>query len=261
MKVCGDKCPPNQRPAVAVITVCWNALADLQVTTASVRQQAYSPLLHIVVDGGSTDGTGEWLKQRRAEFAVTLSESDQGIYDAMNKAVDLSPDVDWFLFLNAGDVFYADDVIQKTISQLQCHDVDFVFGNVCIADASESGRDRTYLARPQSTLEMPGCHQSCFVRANVMRVLKFDLRYRVAGDFECWLRASRLAAAKTTFVDHTIAKIAPEGFSARNEPTLQFEYSQAIKTHVGPVAAMWWLLKRKLRHKALNLRFLQRGGL
>lgn len=260
MKVLSDKALPEHRPTVAVITVCWNALADLQVTTASVRRQAYSPLLHIVVDGGSTDGTNEWLEQRRKEFAVTLSEPDHGIYDAMNKAVDLSPEVDWFIFLNAGDVFHADDVIQQTFPKLQCHDVDFVFGNVCITDATESGRSKTYITRRKSTLEMPGCHQSCFVRANVMKSLKFDIRYRVAGDFECWLRASRRAAAATAFVDHTIAKIAPEGFSARNEPTLQLEYSRAIKTHVGPVAAIWWLLKRKLHCIALKLRQMQGGA-
>lgn len=260
MKVLSDKALRDHRPTVAVITVCWNALADLQVTTASVRRQAYSPLLHIVVDGGSTDGTCEWLRQRREDFAVALSEPDHGIYDAMNKAVDLSPEVDWFIFLNAGDVFHTDDVIQQTFSKLQRHDVDFVFGNVCVTNTSELGGYKTYLTRRKSKLEMPGCHQSCFVRANVMKSLKFDLRYRVAGDFECWLRASRHDAAATVFVDHTIAKIAPEGFSARNEPTLQLEYSRAIKTHVGPVAAMWWMLKRRLRHTALNLRLVRGGG-
>lgn len=260
MKVYIDKSSPDQRPSVAVITVCWNALADLQVTTASVRLQAYSPLLHIVVDGGSTDGTFEWLEKRRDEFAVAVSEPDNGIYDAMNKAVDLSPAVDWFLFLNAGDVFHADDVIQRAMPKLHCRDVDFVFGNVCVTDAANLGRNKTYQVRRNSALEMPGCHQSCLVRAKVMKSLKFDLGYRVAGDFECWLRASRHAAAATAFVDHTIATIAPEGFSARNETTLQLEYSRAIKKHIGPAAAVWWLLKRKFRQVAVNLRQLQGGS-
>jgi glycosyltransferase involved in cell wall biosynthesis len=261
MKVLIDKSSPDQRPSVAVITVCWNALADLQVTTNSVRRQAYSPLLHIVVDGGSIDGTAEWLEKRRDEFAVALSEPDHGIYDAMNKAVVLSPAVDWFIFLNAGDVFHADDVIQRSIPKLQCRDVDFVFGNVCVTNAANLGRTKIYQARRNSALEMPGCHQSCFVRAKLMRSLKFDLRYRVAGDFEFWLRASRHASATTAFAEHTIATIAPEGFSARNEATLQLEYSRAIKNHIGTAAAIWWLLKRKFRRVAVNFQRLQGGSL
>lgn len=241
-------------PTIAVITVCWNALADLRLTAASVRAQAYPSILHVVVDGGSTDGTADWLEQHRSELAVAISEKDSGIYDAMNKAVAHCPDVDWIIFLNAGDVFHDDEAVQQALPELRRADVDFLFGDVCIRDAAGPGRARTYPSRRNAKMEMPGCHQSCFVRAQVMKALKFDLQYEVAGDFECWLRATHQAAARTAFVDHAIATIAPEGFSARNEPTLQREYTRAIRTHVGIIAAVWWLTKRKLRRAALQLR-------
>lgn len=243
----------ESRPSVAVITVCRNAISDLQVTAASVQSQVYSPLLHIVVDGCSTDGTVEWLHQHRHNFVVSVSEPDQGIYDAMNKAVFLSPEVDWLIFLNAGDTFHSDDTINRALPKLQCSNIDFVFGDVCISNTSEPRRYKTYTTRRGVFAEMPGCHQSCFVRATLMKRLKFDLRYRVAGDFEFWLRASQRSQATTAFVDHTIATIAPEGFSARNEPILQLEYMRAINEHIGLATAALWLLKRKLRRIALKI--------
>lgn len=242
------------QPSVAVITVCRNALAELQVTSASVQCQAYSPLLHIVVDGGSTDGTVEWLRQHKNKFAVTLSEPDQGIYDAMNKAIDLSPNVDWFIFINAGDTFHANDVIQKSVPELTRQDIAFVFGDICITDAAAPGQNKIYKARRNSVLEMPGCHQACFVRAKYMKAAKFNLQYQVAGDLEVWLRSKREPGAGTAYVMHTIATIAPEGYSAQNEPKLQREYYGAIKKNIGYSAAVLWLTKRKLRRAGIYLK-------
>jgi glycosyltransferase involved in cell wall biosynthesis len=211
-------------------------------------------MIHVVVDGGSTDGTVEWLSHHHSQFAVAVSEKDKGIYDAMNKALERTPDVDWVVFLNAGDVFHNDDVVRRSLSLLQRDDLDFVFGDVCITDAAGPGKARRYPSRRSTRLEMPGCHQSCFVRFPLMKQLRFDLHYKVAGDFECWLRATHQGGSKTGFVDHTVATIAPEGFSARNEPTLQREYVRAIRTHVNAMAAGWWLLMRKARQILLKLR-------
>lgn len=239
---------------VTVITVCWNALADLQLTAASVQRHTHDRLFHVIVDGGSTDGTMAWLQEHRQQFAVAYSERDNGIYDAMNKALARTPETDWIIFLNAGDVFHDDDVVRRSVPLLRRRDVDFVFGDVCISDAAGPGKPRIYPSRRSARLEMPGCHQSCFVRANLMKRLRFDLNYKIAGDFECWLRATHQGRSKTAFADHAIATIAPEGFSARNEPILQLEYTRAIRTHVNALAAGWWLLKRKARRMVLKLR-------
>jgi len=144
-------------------------------------------------------------------------------------------------------------VIRRSLPLLQRDDVDFLFGDVSISDAAGPGKACTYPARRSARLEMPGCHQSCFVRFRLMKQLRFDLSYKVAGDFECWLRATRQGGSTTAFVDHPISTIAPEGFSARNEPTLQREYARAIRTHVNAIAAGAWLLKRKARRIWLKL--------
>src|SRR5438477_1801718 len=98
--------PVGESPVqVAVVTVCRNALADLKLTVASVQGQTFMRLLHIVVDGASTDGTTAFLRDNAALFHVASSEPDNGIYDAMNKAIAFCPESAWVVFLNAGDWF------------------------------------------------------------------------------------------------------------------------------------------------------------
>ncbi len=234
---------------VCVITVCFNARADLALTLASVRSQRYEALTHIVQDGGSTDGTIELLQADRSEMSRWVSEADGGIYDAMNKAAARCPDDSWVIFLNAGDRFASDDILQR-LSPLLESDAQFVFGDVAIRG---NGGVRTLPARRNARLEMPGCHQSTLVRASLLKTQPFDTSYRVGADFEFYLRTTR-GRPRPAFFDGTIAEIAPEGFSAANEGLLRRDYVSALKRHRGVIPAAAWLSRRKLRALALRLR-------
>jgi glycosyltransferase involved in cell wall biosynthesis len=242
------------QPTLGVITVCRNALEDLKLTTASVQSQTASGIVHIVVDGASVDGTPDWLRAHQHLFTAAISEPDKSIQDAYNKALDLCPEVTWFVFMNAGDAFQNAETVASFIDQLRRKDVDFIFGAVEIRDAVESNPVKRYPPRPHATTEMPGCHQSTFVRASVMRQLKFDLDYRVAADLEVWLRATHKAGSKTAVLDRVIATIAPEGYSARNEQILQNDYVRAISKHLSRFQALTWLAKRKVRRAVLAIR-------
>ena len=99
---------------LTVITVCWNALADLKPTVESVlRQKAKGSISieHLVVDGASTDGTPEWLAEQLAAGNIEryVSEPDRGIYDAMNKGINLARG-EVLAFLNAGDTYTDEDL-------------------------------------------------------------------------------------------------------------------------------------------------------
>jgi glycosyltransferase involved in cell wall biosynthesis len=239
-------------PVLTVVTVCWNALEDLKLTTASVRSQT-ARVAHVVVDGGSSDGTPQWLQEHKDLFAVAVSGRDKGIYDAMNKAVALCPEAEWLIFLNAGDAFADQDTARRLADQLARDDVDFIFGGVEVRSPDPAQPVKRYPPRLHARTEMPGCHQSCVVRASVMRKLKFDLAYKVAGDFELWLRATNVCASKTAFTPDVISTIAPEGYSARNEPVLQREYVSAISRYVSTRDARAWLVKRKIRMAVIAL--------
>ena len=90
---------------ITLVTVTYNAASTIERTLLSVERQTYRDVQHIIMDGGSKDGTvamAEAYKQRNADLDVTVvSERDKGLYDAMNKAIDLA-NGDYVCFLNAG---------------------------------------------------------------------------------------------------------------------------------------------------------------
>src|SRR6187549_1783498 len=92
-------------PVISVITITWNDLEGLTLATESVRAQKYENIEHVIVDGGSDDGTGEWLLNYSPPYESSwVSEPDRGIFDAMNKGVAKSHG-DVVVFMNAGDAF------------------------------------------------------------------------------------------------------------------------------------------------------------
>lgn len=115
---------------LTIITVVYNAKADLELTLKSIKSQTALPSV-IVVDGGSTDGTADVVKNYPDLVTKFISEKDKGIYDAMNKGIALSPG-EWIFFLNAGDVFFDTTVVEKINAEISQCDVDILYGDVII---------------------------------------------------------------------------------------------------------------------------------
>lgn len=101
---------------ISVITICYNCRTDLQYTIKSVLSQTYDHLEYIIVDGGSTDGTQDLLKTYEGDIDIIISESDNGIYDALNKGVAAATG-DWIICMNAGDAFASPTVLADIFSQ------------------------------------------------------------------------------------------------------------------------------------------------
>lgn len=167
---------------VTVVTVCYNAGAALLETIQSVAAQSHQNLEYIVIDGASTDQTADILKEHSAKISKVISEPDNGIYDAMNKAIDLATG-DYTIYLNAGDVFCSNDTIEKIFSN-DVAEFDLVYGARMY---STPGQAPTYQEpRPLDTafLRMPYCHQSLFLKTSVLREFRFNLTYRFAADYD-----------------------------------------------------------------------------
>ena len=115
---------------ISIITVCKNAVDSIEDTLLSLYGQTYNNIEHIVIDGASTDGTLEILNKYQDKIAYFVSESDSGIYNAMNKGIKAATG-DFLLFLNANDTFYCVDVLEKVSNALiENPDAKYLFGDV-----------------------------------------------------------------------------------------------------------------------------------
>lgn len=180
-------------PRFSIITVCFNALAVLPDTLASLRSQTFTDYEWVVVDGASTDGSTGWLAQQSPD--VLVSERDKGIYDAMNKAVAQAKG-EWLFFLNAGDRFADAGVLQSVIAALEAapKPMDCVYGDVVYYGAQGNRRKRFHWLTPRRLVFGDLCHQAAFVRRNLFQQIgNFDIALRFNADFDWFMRLFRSA--------------------------------------------------------------------
>ncbi len=109
-------------PKISIITVNYNNLDGLQRTVESVKEQTYQKFEYIVIDGGSTDGSAEYIENNKEVFDYWVSESDTGVYHAMNKGIKKASG-EYLLFLNSGDHFYDSKVLERNIELITAKDI------------------------------------------------------------------------------------------------------------------------------------------
>ena len=164
-------------PKISIITVCYNAIAEIEQTILSVINQTYQNIEYIIIDGGSTDGTIDIIQKYANKISFWVSESDNGIYDAMNKGIAKATG-DWINFMNAGDCFYGKDTISNVFGTNYPPEVFVVYGAVV-------SKSNNLILEPYRLEDfckcMPFCHQSAFVRK--VHQLEFDIHYPIAADY------------------------------------------------------------------------------
>lgn len=114
---------------ISIITVCYNAKDDIEKTVLSVIKQTYKDYEYIVIDGGSTDGTLDIINKYKDKISYSISEPDRGVYDAMNKALKEASG-EWVNFMNAGDVFADDRVLEYIFEKEYGNDINFIYSDV-----------------------------------------------------------------------------------------------------------------------------------
>ena len=111
---------------ISIITINLNNKDGLKRTIESViNQTRFDIIEYIIIDGGSTDGSVDLIKQYQDKISYWVSEKDTGIYNAMNKGIDVSTG-EYSLYLNIGDYFNSYDIIEKVYDEL---DKDIVYVN------------------------------------------------------------------------------------------------------------------------------------
>ena len=185
---------------ITVITATWNSAATVGDTLESVLGQSWGDVEHLVVDGGSSDGTMDVVRgyegryRERGMVLRWVSERDRGIYDAMNKGIGMATG-DVVGILNSDDFYSSGDVLERVAGALGGdEDVDGVYGDVHFVDPGDLGRVvRRYSSRGfrrwKMRLGYMPAHPSFYCRRGVYeRFGGFRVELRGAADFENLLR-------------------------------------------------------------------------
>ena len=159
---------------VSVITVVFNDVAHIRETIESYLSQTWEDKEYIVIDGGSTDGTLDVIKEYADNINYWISEKDNGMYDAMNKGI-LHSTGDWINILNSGDTFASPTAIEYALKSIDLNKIDIIYGDSIEIDKG-SKRIITAPNTPKLLEYYPIYrHGSSFVRSNVHKKYLYDI--------------------------------------------------------------------------------------
>ena len=192
---------------ITYVTVTYNAAGVLQRTLDSVLQQDYPELVHLIIDGASTDGTMQMVEAyiersnaaKNGHRIQVMSEPDKGIYDAMNKGL-RSLDGDYVCFLNAGDFLPAADTVSHIVEMLNGQLPAVLYGDTDIVNGEGRFLHHRRLSPPEKLSwksfrqGMMVCHQAFYARTDFAIATPYDIQYRYSADVDWCIRVMKAAA-------------------------------------------------------------------
>lgn len=240
---------------ISVITVCYNSALTIGHTLRSVREQKYANIEHIIVDGGSKDTTLAIVATEGRHVARLVSEKDNGIYDAMNKGIQMATG-DVVAFLNADDFYKDSEVLARVAMVMQVEQLDALYGDVeffrhgnqdAVARRYNSGR---FTVRRLGWGWMPA-HPALFVRRTLFeRYGNFRTDYRIAGDFEFIARVFRHPELRHRHLPESLVRMQMGGFSTsgwRATLLLNREMMRACRANAIPTNWLKMLVRYPLK--------------
>lgn len=207
-----------QQPTFSIITITYNAAQWLERTLLSVIHQTYPNIEYILVDGASTDGTVDIIKQYANGISRWISEPDKGLYDAMNKGLQMATG-DYVWFVNAGDTLFAADTVESIVASLkkELSLPDVIYGETAIVDADGQMLGMRRLKAPAKLtwksfrMGMLVCHQSFIAKREMAP--RYDLHYRLVADYDWCIKC--LQRAHLIHNSHlTLSNYLEEGLSS-----------------------------------------------
>lgn len=226
-------------PSVSVVTVVYNGAGLIEGTMRSVLDQQYPALEYILIDGDSKDGTQERIKPLLSDQCRYVSEPDKGLYDAMNKGLQMATGT-FLIFINAGDAFYTSDTLLRMFSKPEAIQADVVYGETMMVadDRSELGLRSTLLP-----LKLPNrltadsmqrgmvvCHQSFMVRRSLAPI--YNLDYKYCADVDWVIRCLKSAGSVYRYPG-IVAAFLDGGLSRKKLKGSLLERFQVLKKHFG----------------------------
>lgn len=206
---------------VSIITVTYNSEKYLEDCILSVAKQSHQNIEHIIVDGKSTDRTLEIIRKYSGHVSKWISETDRGIYDAINKGIEMATG-DIVGILNSDDILVAEDVIASIVNAFETEHVDTVYGDLEYVSATDTNKIlRIWKGRPfkRSRFKygwMPA-HPTFYIKRSLIAKYGFyENHYITAADYEFMARYLYKNKVSSFYLPMLVVKMRMGGQSNRN---------------------------------------------
>ncbi|MGB0720331.1 MAG: glycosyltransferase family 2 protein, partial [Bdellovibrionales bacterium] len=215
---------PPKPPQISICTITLNNRNGLVETGRSIAAQKYQDFEWLVQDGGSADGSLEYLKTTKA---VTQSKTDKGIYDAMNRLIDRAAGA-YLIFLNAGDRFAAPDTLEIIAETINRDKPDFIYGDAYEGIGATHSHKK---ARPHTAIKrgMITHHQAMIYARSIIGDTHYDLQYKIAADYDFTAKILQ-KAQHVQHIQNPLCVFESGGISQQNAALGRHEQYQIRKT-------------------------------
>ncbi len=206
---------------ISIITATWNCCKTLPDCLTSVKQQDYSNIEHIIIDGASTDGTISIINNNINQFSAFVSERDNGIYDALNKGLELAKG-DVVGFLHSDDLFASNHVLSIISKVFEDPSICAVYGDLNYVDTNDitkivrRWRSNSFRLHDIDWGWMPA-HPTLYVRREwYLKIGGFDTNYRIASDYLTILKFFKNSDFKTVYLPEVLVTMRLGGASNKS---------------------------------------------
>lgn len=204
---------------ISVLTAVFNNAGTISDCLASVAAQTHPDVEHIVIDGGSTDGTAELVRTRGPRVSKLVSEPDRGMYDALNKGLGLATG-EVIAILNSDDVYADATALAQVADRMSAEGLDSCYGDIVYVRPDDLGKvvrrwkSGDYRRERFRNGWMPP-HTACFIRRSVYdRFGAFDISFDIASDYEILLRFFYKHGISAAYIPEVLVKMRTGGRSA-----------------------------------------------
>jgi glycosyltransferase involved in cell wall biosynthesis len=219
----------SERPVITVVTVVRNNPEALEKTIRNVIDQTYDNLEYIIIDGASNDDrTLNIIRNYEDRIDLWISEPDRGIYNAMNKGIHHARG-EWINFMNAGDLFYEEDTIEKVMDSSP-RDADFIYGHTFWGSGDFNNEIVKAWDIKILWKTMIFSHQSLFTRTSVLKERNFNIKYKISADYNI-IYSSFREGKKFYNSDIVISRYDGGGLSRYNRSLMAFERWRTVRRY------------------------------
>lgn len=219
---------------LSIITINWNNALGLEKTIQSVVGQTYSNIEYIIIDGASNDGSIDVIKKYEKKISYWISEPDKGIYNAMNKGMQVATG-EYCLFLNSGDKLLSANILSEILNNYKFN------AGIITCNLLKIGKKKSYVNAKDSVFfadfifSNPIPHPSTFIKRELIQKHPYDESYKVAGDYVFFFEMLVVEGATYQHIPVALSVFYEDGISSQNgNPIGKEEGKKLLSIYISP---------------------------